>query len=261
MERQRHYLDIALAILLITTNAYASPPTRQNTYTTGSTISATNVTANEDAIYNYLQGGVDTIADNSIVNADVSSAANIQSDKVNLTSVAQNISNTGTLTNTGNVTITGTVTVSGVTYATLPAGVMMAWGTNTAPNGWLLCDGSAVSRTTYSGLFSVIGTTYGSGDGSTTFNVPNIKGKNIVGRDSSDTSFDVLAETGGEKTHTLTIPEMPSHNHSVTILSGGSGLGNGGNSNTSTSTTGSTGGGGAHNVLDPYIVLNYIIKI
>lgn len=80
-------------------------------------------------------------------------------------------------------------------------------------------------------------------------------GKVLVGLDSGDADFDTAEETGGEKTHTLTSDEMPAHTHSVTILSGGSGLGNGGNSNTSTSTTGSTGGGSAHNNLQPYIVV------
>lgn len=154
-------------LFLFSSQSFASPPTRQNTYTSGEVISSTEVTANEDAIYNYLQAGVDTFADGTIVNTDINSSANIQSEKLNLTSINQNIANTGTFGNTGNATVTGTLTVTstatvnGVTYATLPAGVVMAWTTTTAPDGWLLCDGSAVSRTTYSGLFTVISTTYG----------------------------------------------------------------------------------------------------
>lgn len=63
-----------------------------------------------------------------------------------------------------------------------PAGVIEAWaGTSSAPNGYLLCDGSAVSRTTYAALFAAIGVTYGSGDGSTTFNVPDFRGRSPVG--------------------------------------------------------------------------------
>ena len=91
------------------------------------------------------------------------------------------------------------------------------YGGSTAPTGYLLCDGSAVSRTTYADLYTAIGTTYGVGDGSTTFNVPNVKGKVPVGRDNGDTSFDTLGETGGEKTHTLTIAEMPSHTHTYSL--------------------------------------------
>jgi microcystin-dependent protein len=70
----------------------------------------------------------------------------------------------------------------------------------TAPDGWLLCDGSAVSRSTYAALFEAIGTTYGSGNGTTTFNLPSTKGKVQVGRDAGQTEFDTLGETGGAKT-------------------------------------------------------------
>jgi microcystin-dependent protein len=80
--------------------------------------------------------------------------------------------------------------------------MITAYGAASAPAGWLLCDGSAVSRTVYANLFTAISTTYGVGDGSTTFNVPNLKGRVIVGYDSADTAFDVVGETGGAKTHT-----------------------------------------------------------
>ena len=105
---------------------------------------------------------------------------------------------------------------------TLPVGAIIPYSGSTIPTNFLLADGSAVSRTTYSELFEAIGTTYGAGNGSTTFNLPNLKGKVPVGRDSSDTSFDVLGETGGEKTHQLTVNEMPSHAHDTPIHSGGS---------------------------------------
>ena len=97
----------------------------------------------------------------------------------------------------------------------VPAGVINMYGGSSAPTGWLLCDGSAVSRTTYSELFTAISTTYGSGDGSTTFNVPNLSGKVPVGKDSADTDFDTLGETGGSKTHTLTTAQLPSHTHNA----------------------------------------------
>ena len=80
-----------------------------------------------------------------------------------------------------------------------PIGAITEWSSNTAPDGWLLCDGSAVSRTNYSELFVVIGTDYGSGDGSTTFNLPNIKGKTTVGLDIDDSNFNSVGKTGRRK--------------------------------------------------------------
>lgn len=137
---------------------------------------------------------------------------------------------------------------------------------STAPTGWLLCNGAAVSRTTYSDLFDIIGTTYGEGDGTTTFNLPNLKGKVIVGHDSSDEDFDTLGQTGGEKEHTLTQDELPrvdiETNFAQTAGGNGSGLVYG-------TKTGSSNnyliknvnyGGLAHNIMQPYMVMNYIIK-
>lgn len=93
----------------------------------------------------------------------------------------------------------------------LPAGMMMPYAAATAPIGWLLCDGAAVSRQTYRRLFSIIGTTYGTGDGSTTFNLPNLKGRIIVGVDAAQTEFDVLGETGGSKS--IVTGAVPAHTH------------------------------------------------
>ena len=87
----------------------------------------------------------------------------------------------------------------------IPAGNVSATARASAPDGWLLCDGQAVSRTTYEVLFTAISTTYGAGNGSTTFNVPNLKGRMPVGVDAGQTEFDTLGETGGEKTHSHTL--------------------------------------------------------
>lgn len=143
-----------------------------------------------------------------------------------------------------------------------PIGAVLPFAGTSAPNLWLLCNGAAVSRTTYDELFSLIGTTYGAGDGSTTFNLPNLKGKIPVGLDASQTEFDTIGETGGEKTHQLTVPELPAHTHTVPRLD--SFATNGGSSNNTsqsgTQNSGSTGSDQAHNNLQPYIVLNYIIR-
>ena len=156
---------------------------------------------------------------------------------------------------------------------TMPIGTIIPFGSDTIPANWLLCDGRAVSRTTYAELFAAIGTSFGSGDGSTTFNLPNFKGRVPVGKDSTDTDFDTLGETGGSKTVTLTVDEMPAHTHAVMGYpsSGGSAYGlasaNGDYNKTVFPTNAillgraeSAGGGQPHNNLQPYIVVNYIIK-
>ena len=86
---------------------------------------------------------------------------------------------------------------------TLPVGSVVEYASDTIPENWLLCDGRAVSRTTYAQLFKVIGTTWGAGDGSTTFNLPSKLGLVTVGKNSNDTSFKALNTKGGNKTTTL----------------------------------------------------------
>ena len=81
-------------------------------------------------------------------------------------------------------------------------GTIKPWGKTTAPNGYLLCDGSAVSRTTYADLFVVLSTTYGVGDGSSTFNVPQLQGKTPQGYDGNTYN---LAGTGGANTVTVAV--------------------------------------------------------
>lgn len=168
----------------------------------------------------------------------------------------------------------GALAYSTLTAATItdvnnaaPIGHVVDWLTNSAPTNWLLCDGSAVSRTTYATLFGILGTTYGTGDGSTTFNLPNIKGRVTVGRDSGQTEFDTLGETGGAKTHTLTAAEIPSHTHNTSVSTGSGGgtnflqpNGTGATGSQTYTSDGGTGGGGSYNNLQPYIVLNKIVR-
>ena len=185
---------------------------------------------------------------------------------------------------------------SAVVSDTLPIGTIVEWASDIMPANYLLCDGQAVSRATYSELFAKIGTTYGPGDGSATFNVPNIKGRVPVGKDSSQTEFDALNKTGGNKNlqqHNHTI----NHNHGSALTNEGDGAHNhtiaarndyyaGGYngvvaSAASYETAGLTRTSGAHTHtfdmpeysgnsgnagtgdsgnLQPYIVLNYMIK-
>lgn len=104
-----------------------------------------------------------------------------------------------------------------------PPGMLAPYAGGSAPTGWLLCDGAAVSRSTYANLFAAIGTAYGAGNGSTTFNVPDLRGRTPVGRNGG--SFPTLGGTGGAETVTLTAAQsgLPSHNHGASASSGGAG--------------------------------------
>lgn len=207
---------------------------------------------------------------------------------------------TGTQTIAGNKTFSGTISlpsttsignvsaaeigyVDGVTSAiqtqintNTPTGAIMMWYTNTAPTGWLICNGQSTSG--YDALASVVGS-----------NVPNLQGRVPVGRDSTQTEFDTIGENGGAKSHTLTVDQIPTHQHEVPFPSnvGGDGTSNYSevfgsgrtaaqvgqgveiyNSDPNATAEGnevlplvsSTGGGQPHNNLQPYVVLNYIIK-
>ncbi len=145
--------------------------------------------------------------------------------------------------------------------ASLPPGIMAPYGGASAPSGWLLCDGTAVSRTTYAALFAILSTAYGVGDGSTTFNLPNMKGNVPTGYDSGQTEFNALGKTGGAKTHTLSTTEMPAHTHNIPGASGTSGgYPPATAQNAGGWSSGSAGSGGAHNNLQPYNTFNFIIK-
>lgn len=85
----------------------------------------------------------------------------------------------------------------------MPTGSIIQFGGSSAPSGYLFCRGQAVSRTTYSALFNVIGTTYGSGNGSTTFNVPDLQTRTAVGYKSGDSDFGTLGNAVGNKTKGL----------------------------------------------------------
>ncbi|QDP62945.1 MAG: putative tail collar protein [Prokaryotic dsDNA virus sp.] len=156
-------------------------------------------------------------------------------------------------------------------------GQVVDFAGTSAPTLWLLCYGQAVSRTTYASLFSVISTTYGSGDGSTTFNLPDCRGRVSAGKDdmggssadrltdqSGGVDGDTLGDTGGDEVHTLTVSEMPSHDHDIAVIqsqSGGSSdiFQEQSGSLSATDSTASTGGGGAHNNVQPTIIFNKII--
>jgi microcystin-dependent protein len=176
-----------------------------------------------------------------------------------------------------------------------PVGSITMYGGSSAPNGWFLCDGGAISRTTYNRLFTVIGTTFGNGDGVSTFNLPNLTNR-------FPANYGALGATGGSATATLATANLPAHTHTVTSLpttsngdhnhtftvnitessnsngdSGNPKWGSGNNNNgtpayygttdnagshthTVSGTTDSTGSGSSFSILPPYISLNFIIK-
>lgn len=109
----------------------------------------------------------------------------------------------------------------------LPIGIVMDWVTTSVPSAdWLVCDGSAVSRSTYSGLFALMGTSFGIGDGSTTFNLPDLRGQFVAGYSGAG-DYASIGATGGSETHALTAAEtaVKGHTHSnslgVSIASSG----------------------------------------
>lgn len=156
-------------------------------------------------------------------------------------------------------------TTAFVAAASVPTGTIVMFGAATAPTGYLGCDAAAVSRTTYAALFAVVGITWGAGDGSTTFNVPDLRGRAPIGTGTgSGLTARSLAASGGAETHTLITAEMPAHTHTSTRMasevdatSGGDLHGSGAYEST---VTGSTGGGGAHNNMQPFAACLFIIK-
>lgn len=189
--------------------------------------------------------------------------------------------------------------------ASAPVGAGMDFYGATAPEGWLFADGSAVSRADYAELFAVIGTTYGAGDGVTTFNLPDKRGRVTVGRDrqvsgsyadrltSPRVDSRTLGASGGAQTVTLTTAEMPAHSHDLSLDAAGAHVHGSGTpriggpsgsyptgsglssregtgfradvmpmsgNHTHTGTAESTGGGNAHNNVQPTLVCNHIIK-
>ena len=133
------------------------------------------------------------------------------------------------LTTASNQTVTGALTVNGtlsantyqqggVALAIVPVGAVMPFAGSTAPNGWFVCNGQQVSRTTYAALFLAITTTYGNGDGSTTFTLPDMRGRVVLATNSTY----LLGNTGGAASQTLAAANLPPHTHSGTTGTNGS---------------------------------------
>ncbi len=155
-----------------------------------------------------------------------------------------------------------------------PTGQITGFGSLSIPLGWLLCDGTAIDRITYAALFSVIGTSFGIGDGATTFNVPN-----LIGRFPYGAGAVPVGTSAGIANITLSSSNLPAHTHSITdpghnhttldtasnvttgtdpggVTTGGTT----GTSSTGITATNSTGSGTAFSILPPYVAIVWMIK-
>jgi len=276
------------------------------------TLSITKQWANGEVLLeadlDYIKSDIETFLNTTKINDD-----NIQTGGVTASTKLVDLSITAAKMGTDSVTTpkieasavtTAKIADSNVTLGKLaaaaiasliPYGTVWAYGGTAAPTGWLLCDGSAISRTTYADLFTAIGTTYGSGDGSTTFNIPDIRGRVIAGQDDmggtsanrltapastlNGINGDTLGATGGSETHTLTVAQLAAHDHGGTtgtntayrrtskdistvgasdpiVFSAGYDAADAGHNHTISS----QGSGDAHNIVQPTIILNYIIR-
>lgn len=140
-----------------------------------------------------------------------------------------------------------------------PPGTIKIYAGQTPPDGYLLCDGQAVSRTEYAKLFAVTGVIYGSGDGSTTFNLPDLRNRFVLGYQAN------FGGSGGAATHKLVLNESPSHYHTISFAEAGAMTGNGGfvigtEAGKTSSYADRVGGDQPHNNMPPYLALGYIIK-
>ncbi|MGC3957534.1 MAG: tail fiber protein [Verrucomicrobiota bacterium] len=152
-------------------------------------------------------------------------------------------------------------------------GAVLPYCGATAPAGYLQCDGSAVSRTTYAALFAVMGTAYGAGDGSTTFNVPDFRGRTLLGAGTgAGLSNRTRGQTGGAETITLALDQIPLHQHGYTQATGitptggevspgmGASVMVGASLDSSAAVTDQAGGTSSHDNMIPFGVAMWIVK-
>lgn len=167
--------------------------------------------------------------------------------------------------------------------ADLGPGEVRDWAGAGDPAGgrWLLCDGRQLSRTTYATLFTRLGTTYGAGNGTTTFNIPDCRGRVNVGPDNMGTgaagrlpnTANTRGSAAGEERHTLSSTEMPAHNHNGSVGRVSTSLGSPNGSlalmgdvtssvqDSQILTIASNGGSGPHNNIQPSLMMNKVIRV
>ena len=248
-----------------------------NTYASGDSVTSTNLNALVDSA-TFVSGSNQT-TDNSTLEVHSGGYLQVKDGGITNAKLAAGAVNASSI---GDGTITSDKLATSAITALMPSGSVIPYAGTSTPTNWLLCAGQAVSRATYADLFSAISTTYGVGDGSTTFNIPDLRGRVIAGQDDMGGSSanrltgltggvdgDVLGGSGGTETHTLSTAEMPAHTHGgLTNIDPFGGDGGSAHdpgihyvtSNGAGTVSGSTGGGGVHNNVQPTLVLNYIIK-
>lgn len=169
-------------------------------------------------------------------------------------------------------------TIAALNQGQNPAGTVLPYAGSSAPTGYLLCYGQAVSRTTYAALFAIIGETYGAGDSTTTFNVPDLRGRFPLGKDNmggssanrvTDTDADTLGGADGDELKNLEHAHTIAHTHTITPVGGA--VSGGATSTpwavaetwtTSAASSANSGNAGSttQDIMPPFITLNYIIK-
>ncbi|WP_158246485.1 tail fiber protein [Thalassospira sp. GB04J01] len=167
------------------------------------------------------------------------------------------------------ITICSETDISQFAAIAVPTGSVLPFAGAVAPQSYLLCDGSEVSKETYAGLFAVIGDTYGQASEETVFKLPDMRGRVPVGAGQGDGLTDrILASSDGTEKHQMTISEMPSHSHDLITVDGRGSLYDypvredlqASIVNMANRIT-ATGGDQPHNNMQPFLVVNYIIKV
>jgi len=228
------------------------------------------------AVKDTLQtGDPDKIVSGAEIDTEFNNISSSSTSKVDKVSSA-------TSGNIASLTATGNIQDSGQSVNTLvPTATIIMYAADTAPNGWLVCDGSPILRAQFPNLFNVIGEQFGEGDGSTTFNLPDLRDRmplgfgNIGGTDANRVSnFDTnLADNGGSDLHVLSISELPSHDHDIHSFTSSEnpapneaydpvfGLIDATESGPERGGLTNTGGDEGHNNMPPFLAVNFIIKI
>lgn len=247
--------------------------TVNKTYQDGQVLTEAQLDAAFDSVADFLNVtgiGADNIQDNSIGSAEIQTSA------VTETKIAANSIST---TKIQDASVTQSKLAAALQALLTPLGSVSAYAGDTPPTGWLICDGSPVSRTTFAGLYALVGNRFGIGDGTTTFNLPDLRGRFIRGTDAGsnrdpDSAARTAMNTGGATgtfTGSVQGDEYRSHTHGASTNFSYLGAGAGGlqaesgtgafTSPVGFTTAASTAASGGNETRPINAYLNYIIKV